>query len=80
MLLAGLAGPPTAAYRHGGLAAAVLAHLALNTAHFGLYTYPMRAAFWTRRSRTRTRPCAPRARAPASGQRRIVRVAPGPGA
>ena len=33
------------AYRHGGLAAAVLAHLALNTAHFGLYTYPMRAAF-----------------------------------
>ena len=31
--------------RHGGLAAAVLAHLALNTAHFGLYTYPMRAAF-----------------------------------
>ena len=44
MLLAGLAGPPRRP-RHGGLAAAVLAHLALNTAHFGLYTYPMRAAF-----------------------------------
>lgn len=46
MLLAGLAGAAYGlAYRHGGLAAAVLAHLALNTAHFGLYTYPMRAAF-----------------------------------
>ncbi|MFJ1298711.1 CPBP family intramembrane glutamic endopeptidase [Pseudomonadota bacterium AL_CKDN230030165-1A_HGKHYDSX7] len=28
------------AYRQGGLAAAVLAHLALNTAHFGLFVYP----------------------------------------
>jgi len=32
-----------AAYRHGGLAAAVLAHLGLNTLHFALFTYPMRA-------------------------------------
>lgn len=31
------------AYRYGGLAAAVLAHLGLNAAHFGLFTYPMRA-------------------------------------
>ncbi|MGY6269265.1 CPBP family intramembrane glutamic endopeptidase [Achromobacter denitrificans] len=46
MLLAGLAGAGYGlAYRHGGLAAAVLAHLGLNAAHFGLYTYPMRAAF-----------------------------------
>jgi len=46
MLLAGLAGAAYgAAYRHGGLAAAVLAHLGLNAAHFGLFTYPMRAAF-----------------------------------
>lgn len=46
MLLAALAGAAYgAAYRHGGLAAAVLAHLGLNAAHFGLFTYPMRAAF-----------------------------------
>ena len=32
------------AYRQGGLAAAVLAHLALNTAHFGLFVYPALAA------------------------------------
>lgn len=44
MLLAGLAGAAYgAAYRYGGLAAAVLAHLGLNAAHFGLFTYPMRA-------------------------------------
>jgi membrane protease YdiL (CAAX protease family) len=29
------------AYRHGGLAAAVLAHVGLNAAHFFLFTYPM---------------------------------------
>ena len=34
----GPGGAAYGAYRHGGLAAAVLAHLALNTAHFGLYT------------------------------------------
>ncbi|WP_239501014.1 CPBP family intramembrane glutamic endopeptidase [Achromobacter insolitus] len=46
MLLAGLAGAAYGlAYRYGGLAAAVLAHLGLNAAHFGLFTYPMRAAF-----------------------------------
>jgi membrane protease YdiL (CAAX protease family) len=46
MLLAGLAGAAYGmAYRHGGLAAAVLAHLGLNAAHFGLFTYPMRAVF-----------------------------------
>jgi membrane protease YdiL (CAAX protease family) len=46
MLLAGLAGAAYGwAYRHGGLAAAVLAHLGLNAAHFALFTYPMRAAF-----------------------------------
>jgi membrane protease YdiL (CAAX protease family) len=44
MLLAGIAGVGYgAAYRHGGLAAAVLAHLGLNAAHYGLFTYPMRA-------------------------------------
>ncbi|NRF50701.1 CPBP family intramembrane metalloprotease domain-containing protein, partial [Pseudomonas stutzeri] len=30
------------AYRYGGLAAAVLAHLGLNTLHFACFTYPMR--------------------------------------
>ena len=30
------------AYRYGGLAAAVLAHLGLNTLHFAGFTYPMR--------------------------------------
>lgn len=46
MLLASLAGLAYgAAYRYGGLSAAVLAHLGLNAAHFGLFTYPMRAAF-----------------------------------
>lgn len=46
MLLAGLAGAAYgAAYHYGGLSAAVLAHLGLNAAHFGLFTYPMRAAF-----------------------------------
>ena len=46
ILLAGLAGVAYgAAYRYGGLAAAVLAHLGLNAAHFGLFTYPMRAVF-----------------------------------
>jgi membrane protease YdiL (CAAX protease family) len=46
VLLATLAGAAYGlAYRYGGLAAAVLAHLGLNVAHFGLYTYPMRAAF-----------------------------------
>ncbi len=45
MLLAGLAGVGYGmAYRHGGLTAAVLAHLGLNAAHYGLFTYPMRAA------------------------------------
>lgn len=45
MLLAGLAGAAYgAAYKYGGLAAAVLAHLGLNAAHFGLFTYPMLAA------------------------------------
>ncbi|CAB3701517.1 hypothetical protein LMG26685_05330 [Achromobacter mucicolens] len=45
MLLAALAGVGYAvAYRYGGLAAAVLAHLGLNAAHFGWFTYPMRAA------------------------------------
>ncbi|SEI39869.1 CPBP family intramembrane glutamic endopeptidase [Achromobacter sp. NFACC18-2] len=45
MLLAGLAGAAYGlAYRYGGLSAAVLAHLGLNVAHFGLFTYPMRAA------------------------------------
>ncbi|CAB3862578.1 CPBP family intramembrane glutamic endopeptidase [Achromobacter sp. CF-sbj1-Ac2-l] len=45
MLLAGLAGVGYGmAYRHGGLAAAVLAHVGLNAAHYGLFTYPMRAA------------------------------------
>ncbi|CAB3683142.1 MAG: CPBP family intramembrane metalloprotease [Achromobacter sp.] len=45
MLLAGIAGAAYGlAYRHGGLAAAVLAHLGLNAAHYGLFTYPMRAA------------------------------------
>ncbi len=44
MLLATLAGTAYGvAYRYGGLAAAVLAHLGLNAAHFGLFTYPMRA-------------------------------------
>lgn len=44
MLLAGLAGVAYGvAYRYGGLAAAVLAHLGLNAAHFGWFTYPMRA-------------------------------------
>ncbi|MBC9904339.1 CPBP family intramembrane glutamic endopeptidase [Achromobacter xylosoxidans] len=44
MLLAGLAGAAYGlAYKYGGLAAAVLAHLGLNAAHFGLFTYPMRA-------------------------------------
>ncbi|HAP26963.1 MAG TPA: CPBP family intramembrane metalloprotease, partial [Achromobacter sp.] len=32
------------AFGMGGLGAAVLAHLGLNAAHFGLFTYPMRAA------------------------------------
>ncbi|MBB1594130.1 CPBP family intramembrane glutamic endopeptidase [Achromobacter sp. UMC46] len=46
VLLAGLAGAAYGtAYRYGGLAAAVLAHLGLNAAHFGLFTYPMRAVF-----------------------------------
>ncbi|WP_454674298.1 CPBP family intramembrane glutamic endopeptidase [Achromobacter pestifer] len=46
MLLAGLAGVAYGtAYRYGGLAAAVVAHLGLNAAHFGLFTYPMRAVF-----------------------------------
>lgn len=46
MVLAGMAGAAYGvAYRYGGLAAAVLAHLGLNAAHFGLFTYPMRAAF-----------------------------------
>jgi membrane protease YdiL (CAAX protease family) len=46
MLLATIAGAAYGvAYRHGGLAAAVLAHLGLNAAHFGLFTYPMRAVF-----------------------------------
>ncbi|MGE8656502.1 MAG: lysostaphin resistance A-like protein [Achromobacter sp.] len=45
MLLAGVAGVAYGlAYRHGGLAAAVLAHLGLNAAHYALFTYPMRAA------------------------------------
>ncbi|WP_312540878.1 CPBP family intramembrane glutamic endopeptidase [Achromobacter mucicolens] len=45
MLLAALAGVGYGvAYRYGGLAAAVLAHLGLNAAHFGWFTYPMRAA------------------------------------
>lgn len=45
VLLAGVAGVAYGlAYRHGGLAAAVLAHLGLNAAHYGLFTYPMRAA------------------------------------
>lgn len=43
--LAGLAGVAYGvAYRYGGLAAAVLAHLGLNTLHFAWFTYPMRAA------------------------------------
>ena len=63
MLLAGLAGPPGLPPRR--LAAAVLAHLALNTAHFGLYTYPMRAAFRTRAGRGRAH-ARPRARPQAS--------------
>nr|WP_329957648.1 CPBP family intramembrane glutamic endopeptidase [Bordetella petrii] len=43
--LAGLAGLAYGvAYRYGGLAAAVLAHLGLNTVHFVAFTYPMRAA------------------------------------
>lgn len=42
--LAGLAGLAYGvAYRYGGLAAAVLAHLALNTLHYAWFTYPMRA-------------------------------------
>ena len=46
MLLAGIAGVAYgAAYRYGGLTAAVLAHLGLNAAHYGLFTYPMRAIF-----------------------------------
>lgn len=46
MLLATMAGVAYGvAYRYGGLAAAVLAHLGLNAAHFGLFTYPMRAVF-----------------------------------
>ncbi|MEN5065056.1 CPBP family intramembrane glutamic endopeptidase [Achromobacter aegrifaciens] len=46
MLLASLAGAAYGlAYKYGGLAAAVLAHLGLNAAHFGLFTYPMRAVF-----------------------------------
>lgn len=46
MLLASCAGVAYGvAYRYGGLAAAVLAHLGLNAAHFGLFTYPMRAVF-----------------------------------
>lgn len=46
ILLAGLAGAAYGtAYRYGGLAAAVLTHLGLNAAHFGLFTYPMRAVF-----------------------------------
>ncbi len=45
MLLAGLAGVGYGvAYKYGGLGAAVLAHLGLNAAHFGMFTYPMRAA------------------------------------
>ncbi len=45
VLLAGVAGVAYGlAYRHGGLAAAALAHLGLNAAHYGLFTYPMRAA------------------------------------
>jgi len=44
VMLAGLAGLAYGvAYRYGGLAAAVLAHLGLNTLHYGLFTYPMRA-------------------------------------
>lgn len=47
MLLAGIAGVGYGlAYRYGGLAAAVLAHLGLNAAHYGLFTYPMRAALY----------------------------------
>lgn len=43
--LAGLAGVAYGvAYRYGGLAAAVVAHLGLNTLHFAWFTYPMRAA------------------------------------
>ncbi|MGE8589124.1 MAG: lysostaphin resistance A-like protein, partial [Alcaligenes sp.] len=46
MLLAAIAGAAYGvAYRYGGLAAAVLAHLGLNAAHFGLFTYPMRTVF-----------------------------------
>ena len=44
MLLAGIAGVGYgAAYRYGGLQAAVLAHFGLNLVHFGLFTYPMLA-------------------------------------
>ncbi|MBB1627984.1 CPBP family intramembrane glutamic endopeptidase [Achromobacter sp. UMC71] len=44
MLLAGIAGVAYGvAYRYGGLTAAALAHLGLNAAHYGLFTYPMRA-------------------------------------
>jgi len=44
VVLAGLAGVAYGvAYRYGGLAAAVLAHLGLNTLHFAGFTYPLRA-------------------------------------
>lgn len=44
VVLAGLAGVAYGvAYRYGGLAAAVLAHLGLNTLHFAAFTYPLRA-------------------------------------
>jgi membrane protease YdiL (CAAX protease family) len=42
MLLATLAGVGYgAAYRYGGLAAAVLTHFGFNLLHFGVFTYPM---------------------------------------
>ncbi|MEN4922912.1 CPBP family intramembrane glutamic endopeptidase [Achromobacter spanius] len=45
MVLAGLAGAAYgAAYRYGGLGAAVLAHRGQNAAHVGLFTDPLRAA------------------------------------
>ncbi len=40
MALAALAGFYGWAYHRGGLAAAVLAHLLLNTAHFARFSYP----------------------------------------
>src|SRR5690606_4152585 len=47
MLLAGIAGVGYGlACGYGGLAAAGLAHLGLNAAHYGLFTYPMGAALY----------------------------------